>query len=325
MKYIHTDYTIPYYNMALEEYIMGNDKFSDEYLFFYIHKPSVIIGKYQNALSEVNMKYIEDSGIILARRITGGGAVYHDEGNLNFSFICRRRGDEIDFEPYVRPVIEALGKIGIRAELSGRNDLVLDGRKFGGNAQHMTKDKVLSHGTIMVDVNIENMTMALNVDAEKYISKGISSVRSRVVNIGEYMTDPMNVLELREYLREELSTVYDMDEYILTDEDKLTVEKLVREKFSTWEHNFGGRAKMSINKKKKLPAGMICISCEIKGGIITDVSIQGDFFANDDVAKLEDSLTGIPIRKEDIMSAVGEKQIIKNLSAEEIAELIIYG
>ncbi len=324
MKYITADYDIPYYNMALEEYIMGSDGFDDEYVFFYIHKPSVIIGKYQNAMSEVNMKFLEDNNIYLARRISGGGAVYHDGGNLNFSFICRKTNAGIDFEPYVGPVINALEKLGLDASLSGRNDLLLDGRKFGGNAQHISGGKVLSHGTIMVDVNIEDMTKALNVDPEKYTSKGIASVRSRVINLNEKLSVKMTAVKMREYLLKEFSENTDITEYHLTEDDKKAVEKLVAEKFSTWEYNYGGKASFGTTKKKKLPAGLIEISCEADRGVISGISVTGDFFAECDISVLENALTGVKLRYEDIVKAAGINPVISGITAEELAELILY-
>ncbi len=324
MKYIKTDYDIPYYNMALEEYIMNNDDFDDEYVFFYIHRPSVIIGKYQNAMSEVNMKYIEQNDIILARRISGGGAVYHDEGNLNFSFICHKTSDKIDFGPFVLPVINALRDLGLDATLSGRNDLLLDGKKFGGNAQHISGDKVLSHGTVMVDVNVENMTMALNVDPEKFISKGISSVRSRVANLNDKLNEKMTAESMREYLLSEFVKNTSIEEYCLTEKDISAVEDLVRNKFSTWQHNFGGKASFGTTKKKKLPAGLLEVSYEAKGGIISKISVTGDYFANCDISILENALVGIPLKYEDIVDAVKDKEVISGLSAEELAELILY-
>ncbi len=324
MKYIKTDYDIPYYNMALEEYIMTNDEFTDEYVFFYIHRPSVIIGRFQNAMSEVNMKFLEENDICLARRISGGGAVYHDGGNLNFSFICHKRSDGINFGAYLMPVINAIRKLGADVSLGGRNDLILDGRKFGGNAQHISKDKVLTHGTLMTDVNIENMTGALNVDPEKYTSRGIASVRSRVVNLNEFLEKKMTAFQMREYLECELRKNGDMEEYVLTDEDISQVEKLVKEKFSTWEYNFGGKTTFGTVKKKKLPAGLITISYEADRGMIKNASVTGDFFADDDISVLENALIGVRLIYEDIISSVTGKISVSGLTAEEVAEIILY-
>jgi len=323
MKYIVTDYTVPYYNMALEEYILTNDNFDDEYVFFYVHIPSVIIGKYQNAASETDMKFMEENNIILARRISGGGAVYHDEGNLNFSFICHKKTEGIDFEPYLQPVVNAVRKMGIDATLSGRNDLLAGGRKFGGNAQHISGGEVLCHGTLMVNVNLDILEKVLDADPEKYITKGISSVRSRVVNLSEFSCD-ITVEKLKKNILDELAGSNGLEEYHLSEEDLASVESLVAEKFSTWEYNFGGKAAFSVTKKKKLPAGLISISYDAKGGIISGISITGDFFADEDVSCLEKALVGTKLIKEDLVDAVKPANVISGVSAEEITEIILY-
>lgn len=323
MKYIVTDYTVPYYNMALEEYILTNDKFDDEYVFFYVHRPSVIIGKFQNAASETDMKFMEENNIILARRISGGGAVYHDEGNLNFSFICHKKTEGIDFEPYLRPVVDAVRKMGIDATLSGRNDLLAGGRKFGGNAQHISGNKVLCHGTLMVNVNLDILDKVLDADPEKYITKGISSVRSRVVNLSEFSCD-ITVEKLKKNILDELAGSNGLEEYHLSEEDLASVESLVAENFSTWEYNFGGKTAFSVTKKKKLPAGLISISYDAKGGIISGISITGDFFADEDVSCLEKALVGTKLIKEDLVDAVKPANVISGVSAEEITEIILY-
>ncbi|MBE6038265.1 MAG: lipoate--protein ligase [Anaerofustis stercorihominis] len=324
MKYIQTAWDIPYYNMALEEYLMQSDKFTDDYLFFYIHKPSVIIGKYQNAMSEVDIKYLRENDIILARRISGGGAVYHDEGNLNFSFICRKKSDTIDFRPFVEPIAKALLSLGVNASLSGRNDLLLDGKKIGGNAQHISGGKVLSHGTILADVDMEKMTNALSVDPEKYKSRGIKSVRSRVTNISDYLGRKTDAYELREHIVSELrkdTLIQIMD---LSDEDINEVEKRVKEKFSLWEYNYGGRTSFSTTNKKKYPAGLIELSYNAKAGIITDISVSGDFFANGPVENLYERLIGCPLKYDAVSEALEGDDTISGLSKEELIELILY-
>lgn len=310
--------------MALEEYLMSNGKFVDEYMIFYIHAPSVIIGKYQSALSEVNMRVLEENNIYLARRLSGGGAVYHDEGNLNFSFVCHKKGDEIDFSPYVQPVIDSLIKLGVNASLGGRNDMLVGDKKIGGNAQHISGNKVLCHGTVMVDVNIENMSEVLSVDPEKYSGRGISSVRSRVANISDFISQGISAEELREILIKDLSGVYDAEEYVLTDEDRSAVGKLVTEKFSKWEYNFGGRVKLSVSRKKKLPAGLVAVEFDLDGGTIRDIHFSGDFFARGEISTLEEALKGVRLRTEDIISAADGLDIISGVSAKDIAEILIY-
>src|SRR5699024_9309438 len=166
----------------------------DTYLLFYINKPSIIIGRNQNTIEEINTKYVDENDIKVVRRLSGGGAVYHDEGNLNFSFITKDDGDSFqNFAKFTQPVVEALNKIGVPAELKGRNDLAANGRKISGNAMFSTKGRMFSHGTLMLDSEIENVVSALNVKQEKIESKGIKSIRSRVANISEFLDDKINM------------------------------------------------------------------------------------------------------------------------------------
>lgn len=326
MKYIRTDYNVPYYNMALEEYLMESDKHRDDYVFFYIHRPSVIIGRHQNAYAEVNSAYIKEHGIIVSRRISGGGAVYHDEGNLNFSFITNSRGGKVvDFKPYIEPVVKALGKVGVNAVLTGRNDLCIGDRKFSGNAQYIAGGKVLHHGTLMFDVNVENMLNALNVSEMKISSKAVESVRSRVINLREYLPKGMDILEFKQILLDTFFEGEAFGEYSLTDEDKKAVDKLVEERFSKESYNFGVLRPFEIVKKRKFKAGIVEISFNVKGNVLTEFCINGDFFCNkniDDIGKL---VLGCEFTKASVRARLTEinfDSYIANFSAEEMLELI---
>ena len=181
--------TDPRMNLAIEEYILRHLDINQTYLLFYINEPSIIIGKNQNTLEEINTDFVEKNGIHVVRRLSGGGAVYHDLGNLNFSFITKDDGESFhNFKKFTEPVIRALRSMGVPAELSGRNDILVQGRKISGNAQFATKGRMFSHGTLMFDSNIDNVVAALNVKKDKIESKGIKSIRSRVANIAEFLT-----------------------------------------------------------------------------------------------------------------------------------------
>lgn len=328
MKYIKTDFNIPYYNMAFENYIMTNDKFDDDYFFFYIHVPSIIVGKHQNTIEEINSEYVEKNNIIVARRNTGGGAVYHDEENLNFSFITTKKDDikEIDFKKYTTPIINALKKLGVNAILSGRNDILVDGKKISGNAQCMNKKKVLHHGTIMFDVNVEALVNALNVSDIKITSKAIKSVRSRVVNIKDMINKNMDIYEFKEFILNEIFENSKIDEYILSKEDNENIENLVKEKYGTWEFNYGYFPKFTIRNKKKIDdVGIIEIMLDIKEGIINDITISGDFFSVKDVSDLENKLKGIKYKKEDlgkILNNINVSDYIANIKNDEFNNII---
>ena len=204
--------TDPRVNLAIEEFALKHLDINETYLLFYINEPSIIIGKNQNTVEEINADYVRDEGIHVVRRLSGGGAVYHDLGNLNFSFITKDDGNSFhDFKKFTDPVVKALKKLGVNAELSGRNDILADGKKISGNAQFSTKGRMFSHGTLLFDSEIENVVSALNVRMDKIESKGIKSIRSRVTNIREHLDEDMTMEEFKQtllaYLFEELDSV----------------------------------------------------------------------------------------------------------------------
>ena len=219
MKFIfHPDIHDARINLAVEDFILNNLNVSEEdYFLFYINGPSIIVGKNQNTNEEVNLKYVEENGIHVVRRLSGGGAVYHDLGNLNFSFLTKDDGDSFNnYKKFTEPVVKALHKLGVEAELSGRNDIHVGTRKISGNAQFTTKGRMFSHGTLMLDSNIEEVVNALVVSEEKMRSKGIKSVRSRVANISEFLTEPLTMDQFVEHLLESIYEGKEMERYVLT-------------------------------------------------------------------------------------------------------------
>jgi len=324
MFYIPTDWDVPYYNMALEGYLLSDDC-PGSFLFFYIHKPSIIVGNHQNTIEEINFPYVMQNGITVARRVSGGGAVYHDYGNLNFSFIVEKgeSASTIDFKPFTDPVIHALSGLGLNATLSGRNDILIDGKKFSGNAQYISKTKVLSHGTLMFDVNIEAMLESLNVDEEKITSKAIRSVKSRVANVREALKTDMDVFEFRAYLIERLIEETGATERKLTDEENALVEKSVAEKYSTWEHNYGSSPPFRLKKRSRFDGvGIIEIGLNVEGGVITKASLSGDFFTNEPIENLEAALIGKRMEYSEVASLPEASRVIAGFSAEGLCELI---
>ena len=181
MKLIILSTHDPYYNLAVEEYLFQTAE--DEVFMLWQNEPTVVIGKNQNAYAEVELDVLRERGIHLARRITGGGAVYHDLGNVNYTFIAKSGQQGIDFAHFTAPILRALAELGIRAELSGRNDLLVDGRKFSGNAQYSANGKTLHHGTLLFDSDLTVLSDVLRPDEEKIRSKAVRSVRSRVTNL----------------------------------------------------------------------------------------------------------------------------------------------
>lgn len=328
MKYIKTRWNIPYYNMAFENYVMNNDDFKDDYVFFYIHSPSIIVGKHQNTIEEINSKYVKENDIIVARRNTGGGAVYHDEGNLNFSFITTKKEDEneIDFKKYTLPIINALKKLGVDAYLSGRNDILVDGKKISGNAQGLNKNKVLHHGTLMFNVDVEALVNSLNVSQMKIESKAIKSVKSRVLNIKDVLDIKMDIYQFKDFILDEIFSEMDMEEYRLTDKDYENIEKLVKDKYGTWEFNYGYSPKFSIKNKKKFESsGLIEVMLDVKSGIIEDIKISGDYFSVKETDELENMIKGFNYREDDIKSLLETIKLddyITNIKNEEFISLL---
>src|SRR5690625_2922519 len=298
MKFIdNKGITDPSINLALEEYVLQNFGEKDTYLLFYINEPSIIIGRNQNTVEEINTDYVDENGIKIIRRLSGGGAVYHDEGNLNFSFITRDDGDSFhDFAKFTEPVVQALNALGVPAELVGRNDLLVEGRKISGNAQFATKGRMFNHGTLMFDSEIEHVVQALNVSKEKIESKGIKSIRSRVANISEYLTEPMTMEQFKEHILRSIFAVDDVKDvptYELTEEDWQRVHEISENRYQRWEWNFGKSPAFNMKVSHKFPSGLLDVRLDVKKGIIENCKIYGDFFGIGEIADVEKALIGV--------------------------------
>lgn len=327
MKYIKTDWKKTAYNMAMEEYII-NSMPMDDYLTFYIHDPAIIIGQHQNTIEEINQDYVKEKGIQVQRRLSGGGAVYHDHGNLNFSFIVRGTVENVnDFDVLTRPVVKTLEKMGIKAELSGRNDLLIDGKKFSGNAQFFSKGKLLQHGTILFNSEMSELGKALKVKELKIESKGIKSVRSRVTNIMDYLEDKsFTIDQFKELLIKTIGEIYPLEEYTLTEEDLKNIQELVDTKFSTWEWNYGKSPKFNVTKTEKFPFGIVDAKINVLKGVISEIRIFGDFFVRQEIGVLEKALTGVKYTKEDVLKALEGlpvSEFFNNMTNEEFVDFLV--
>ncbi|WHY68304.1 lipoate--protein ligase [Neobacillus sp. SuZ13] len=319
--------TDPQINLAIEEYALKNLDINETYLLFYINEPSIIIGKNQNTIEEINTEYVEGNGIKVVRRLSGGGAVYHDLGNLNFSFITKDDGESFhNFRKFTEPVVTALKKLGINAELSGRNDIEVGGRKISGNAQFSTKGRMFSHGTLMLNSEIENVVSALKVKKDKIESKGIKSVRSRVANISEFLTERMEIGEFRSLL---LKNIFEgqeeIPEYILTKEDWEKIHQLSKERYQNWDWNYGRSPKFNLQHSHRFPVGSIDVRLEVNKGVIENCKIYGDFFGVGDVSEIEEKLTGTRYEKNEIEKALADidtTHYFGNISKEDFFNLL---
>lgn len=319
--------TDPRINLAIEEYALKNLDINETYLLFYINEPSIIIGKNQNTVEEINTDYVESNGIHVVRRLSGGGAVYHDLGNLNFSFITKDDGESFhNFRKFTEPVIAALQKMGVNAELSGRNDILAEGRKISGNAQFSTKGRMFSHGTLLFDSEIEHVVSALRVKQDKIESKGIKSIRSRVANISEFLSEPMDIEQFRSHLLKNIfSESNDIPEYVLTEEDWSKIQKLSKERYQNWEWNYGKSPKFNSQHSHRFPVGSIDVRLEVNKGVIESCKIFGDFFGVGDVSEIETLLTGQKYEKATIEQALQEVNIphyFGNITKEDFINLI---
>ncbi|MCT6903833.1 MAG: lipoate--protein ligase, partial [Lactobacillus sp.] len=318
----------PRINLAIEEYLLKTmDVEKEPVLLFYINQPSIIIGKNQNTIEEINTDYVEDNGIIVVRRLSGGGAVYHDLGNLNFSFITNDDGDSfMNYKKFTQPVVDALAKMGVNAELSGRNDILAEGRKVSGNAQFSTKGRMFSHGTLMFDTEIDAVVSALKVKKDKIESKGIKSIRSRVANISEFLKEQMTVEEFRlEILKSIFGGEENIRYYELTEDDWANIHKLSEERYQTWEWNFGKSPRFNIQKTHRFPTGGIDIRLEVNHGVMEEVHIFGDFFGVGDMADIEQRLVGTNYDRAAIAKALADIDIptyFGGISTEDFLQLI---
>ncbi|WP_347861215.1 lipoate--protein ligase [Salimicrobium sp. PL1-032A] len=304
----------PTINLAIEEYALKNLDISETYLLFYINEPSIIIGKNQNAIEEINTDFVDENGIHVVRRLSGGGAVYHDLGNLNFSFLTKDDGNSFhDFAKFTEPVVDALKQLGAPAELSGRNDLTIEGRKISGNAQFTTKGRMFSHGTLMFHSEVENVVRSLNVKSEKIRSKGIKSIRSRVANISEYLSEGTTMEEFKTMILRyifNVEDVKDVPQYKLTEEDWKAIHKLSEERYRNWDWNYGRSPKSNIQQTKRIEgAGTYDIRLDVNKGYINNAKIYGDFFGIGDVTEIEDRLIGTKYEKEAIKASVADLDI----------------
>lgn len=330
MKFIdNKGITDPYVNLALEEYILKNFGEEDTYLLFYINAPSIIVGKNQNSIEEINTDYVDANHIKVVRRLSGGGAVYHDEGNLNFSFITKDDGNSFhNFAKFTEPIVKALNEIGVPAELIGRNDLLIEGRKFSGNAQFSTKGRMFSHGTLMFDSEIEHVVAALNVKKEKIESKGIKSIRSRVANITEYLTEEMKMEQFKNILLCSIfhvKDVKDVPKYELTEEDWEKVYEISRNRYQRWDWNFGKSPAFNKKASHKFPSGLLDVRLDVKKGMIQNCKIYGDFFGIGEVEDIENKLIGVRHERAAVEAALEGIDIpyyLGKITKEEFVHLI---
>jgi lipoate-protein ligase A len=327
MKYIVNKSHNPFYNIALEAYAFRELRDEDELFILWINEPTIVIGKHQNAIEEINKAYTDEHGIHVVRRLSGGGAVYHDLNNLNYTIISNKAEEgAFDFKTFSQPVIETLADLGVTATFTGRNDLEIDGKKFCGNAQAYYKGRMMHHGCLLFDVDMTVLSNALQVSKDKIESKGVKSVRARVTNILDELPEKITVQEFSERLLDKMKASYpDMTEYVLSDEELAEIEKLAGEQFGTWDWTYGKSPDYTIKRSVRYPAGKLTSYVKVEKSVITGLKIYGDFFGIKDISDIEEELIGLRYEYKDVLAklqTIDTTPYFTNITPQEIAKAI---
>ncbi|MGL4818535.1 MAG: lipoate--protein ligase [Bacilli bacterium] len=296
MRFIFNgDSNDPAINLALEEYCVTSLPTDNDYLIFYINEPSIIIGRHQHTMAEINTAYVKEHQLHVVRRRSGGGAVYHDHGNLNFSFISKAQsGHAGSIDTFTSPVVKGLNQLGIPAERTGRNDITVNGRKISGNAQYKVGDRLVTHGTLLFHTELDHVADALNVKADKLASKGVSSVRSRVANIVEFLERPMTIGEFRNHLLAHIyGSLRELQTYDLNETDWQHIHALAEEKYRNWDWNYGQSPAATWTNGHRFPVGRIDCAFDVQSGQIQNLRFTGDWLGFRDVQELEQIINGI--------------------------------
>jgi len=305
MIYIEHDSLDPFFWFGLEKSLLQGGALSDDVFLFWRTEPTLMLGRYQNAAAEINEEYADRRGIHIVRRLTGGGTIYTDPGSWQFSFIRRERDKQINFGEFVLPVLDGLRQMGLNAQMSARNDLLIDGKKFCGNAQYHGGGRVLHHGSILFDADIEEMVRSLTVDSEKIISKGIRSVRQRVTNLKEHINGDMDAEAFRDRLLFHMLPD-SVERRTLSPADVLRIERMHAAMFRSWDWVFGSSPDFQVVNSKRLPGGKVEVRLNLENGVITDCGIAGDFFFAGDLDAVTERLRGCPYTRQSVYAALSE-------------------
>lgn len=319
----------PYFNHAVEEYLLDN--LNKEVFMLWINRPSILIGRNQNTITEIDQEFVKTNNIDVVRRLSGGGTVYNDYGNINFTFITYKnnaspKGSK-SFKRFAKPIIEALNSLNVNANFTGRNDITIDNKKISGNAQYFHKNKLLHHGTLLYNCNLKKLSKALNSKPLKFKGKGIKSVSSRVTNISDHISEKMDLIDFKDYLMTFIMNSNNIEEiYKLKKKDIEEIEKIMESRFKLWNWNYGKNSAYSYEHSIKYPSGLIEYHLDVSKGVIKNISIYGDFFGKKDIKEIETILIGqnhnINCLKKALKN-IDMKEYIIGLSTEEFLKGLI--
>jgi len=312
----------PRINLAIEEHLLRNWETAEPILLFYINEPSVIIGRNQNSLEEIDPDFIRENNIHVVRRLSGGGAVYHDLGNLNFSFITPDKKGLHKFARFTDPVIRVLDKLGVEAELRGKSDIFAAGKKISGNAQYAAGGRMFSHGTLLFDTDLEVMLKALNPRQVQIESKAVQSIRNFVINIQELLPQSMTIQQFREAILRGLFEGGEIASLPLTEADWQQISQISEERYRQWDWNFGHSPKFNVQKSGRFPAGKIDVRIDVANGRIQAIKFYGDFAGRRDVAGLEQHLVDVRYEPSTLEKALQDAKIQRYLGEVEVADLL---
>lgn len=326
MIYINSNSTSPYFNFALEEYLLTQKDLDDDEIFlFWRTNPTIMVGRYQNTFSEINEKYVRENNVNVVRRNSGGGTIYTDMGAWQFTFIEKNYKEEgISFDKFTGPIVEALQKQDVDAHFNSRNDLLIGNRKFSGNAQYRKDNAILHHGSILFNTDIQAMVESITVAEDKIIAKGIKSVRERVINISEVMKDNITSENFRDIMLDSL--LKNSTTYTLTKEDIKSINKIQKEKFESWDWNYGKNPIFNISRYKRFNGGRVDFKLNVKKGIIKNCTIEGDFFLSGEISILEESFIDCKYVREDISKLLDTLDIenyFYKITKDDLLECII--
>ena len=329
--YFETGSVDPAYNLAAEEYLFERLSGEEPCLMLWQNDRTIVVGKHQNTAEEINAAYVRDRDIRVVRRLSGGGAVYHDLGNLNYTLITKAPpSGQLDLSYFCHPVIETLASFGVRAEVSGRNDMTLDGKKFSGNSQYIRDGRLLHHGTLMFDSDLTVLGQALKVSRDKYESKGLKSVRSRVTNLRDYLPEEVTLSVFKEALARRLAGERASAPYVYTEADLAAISDLKKSRYETWEWNYGRSPAYALEKKRRIEGvGTLTLSLNVEKGRIRDLALSGDFFGEGLTEALSARLKGCALEEEAVRTALKGasaelEKAVHHLGTEDLTALLLY-